>query len=281
MKSDRRHELQTNTLALWLQLRLPELWNKYGSWFLFGLVTIMALVLFIQYRVKQPKIALANASRTLAEVQSSIGRLERREVPPTELSDVPARIDDAMKQSDQKQIQAYGNILKAEYYWTLATMPGPMPGETAKRPEQSPEELLKQAEEAYQAALAVAPDAQDLVARAHFGLANVAETRGYQPVRTPGQANAEAAKAQFDIAKRNYEAVANNATMLPALKAEANWRLEQLALLQKPVWYMSMPATREGTTLPFELGPELPAGITTSRPTTSAGATRPTTSPAK
>src|SRR5688572_17079326 len=92
MKSDRRHELQTNTLALWLQLRLPELWNKYGSWFLFGLVTIMALVLFIQYRVKQPKIALANASRTLAEVQMSITRLEQQAVPLTEVSDVPARI---------------------------------------------------------------------------------------------------------------------------------------------------------------------------------------------
>ena len=278
MKSDRRHELQTNSLALWLQLRLPELWNKYGSWFLFGLVAIMALVLFIQYRVKQPKIALANASRTLAEVQSLITRLERQQVPLTEVSDVPTRIDEAMKQSDQKQIQTYGNILKAEYYWTLATMPPPMPGETAKRPEQSPEELMKQAEEAYGAALAVAPDAPDLVARAHFGLANIAETRGYQPVRTPGQVNGEAAKAQFDIARRNYEAVAANASMLPALKAEANWRLEQLALLQKPVWYMTMPSSREGTTLPFELGPEAPL----TRPTTSpVTPTRPTTGPAK
>jgi hypothetical protein len=66
--------------------------------------------------------------------------------------------------------------------------------------------------------------------------------------------------------------------MLPALKAEATWRIEQLALLQKPLWYMAMPSTREGTTLPFELGPEAPL----TRPATSPlSPTRPATSPAK
>src|SRR5207253_7843671 len=41
MKAERRHELQTNTLALWLRWKGPEVWAKYGTHILLGVIIIL------------------------------------------------------------------------------------------------------------------------------------------------------------------------------------------------------------------------------------------------
>jgi hypothetical protein len=49
MESERRHELETNSLAIWLY-RLPDLLRKHANKLLLGAVLLALLVFAIQYR---------------------------------------------------------------------------------------------------------------------------------------------------------------------------------------------------------------------------------------
>ena len=53
MKAERRHELQTNSLAQWLWWKAPEVWAKHGSKILLGVVLVaLGVVLVIRMKNK-------------------------------------------------------------------------------------------------------------------------------------------------------------------------------------------------------------------------------------
>ena len=54
MKAERRHELQTNTLALWLRWKAPDLWAKYGTHILLGVIIILLGIVVIRHLINKP-----------------------------------------------------------------------------------------------------------------------------------------------------------------------------------------------------------------------------------
>ena len=80
MKAERRHELQTNSLALWLQIRLPEYWQKYGNHILLGLIIVIGAFWFVRWRIEAPKKAAAQAGQVLSAVDQNILELRRMQM---------------------------------------------------------------------------------------------------------------------------------------------------------------------------------------------------------
>jgi len=54
MKAERRHELQTNTLALWLRWRAPEIWAKFGTHILLGVIIVLLAVVLVRHLMNKP-----------------------------------------------------------------------------------------------------------------------------------------------------------------------------------------------------------------------------------
>src|SRR5688500_5305501 len=80
MKAERRHELQTNTLALWLRYRAPDLWQKYGTYILLGVVVVALLAVIIHTRMQKPRLDAERAAAHLANAREVIGQLRSGQV---------------------------------------------------------------------------------------------------------------------------------------------------------------------------------------------------------
>lgn len=268
MKAERRHELQTNSLALWMQIRLPEIWQKYGNHILMGLIIAIGAFWFVRWRIEAPKKAAAQAAQVLAIVDLNINDLRRMQRQPGELTEIPQRVADALNTSDSKDIQALGFTLLGEYHWTVASLPAEMTSRPAKT---SPDELYKQADVAFGKALEAGSQQSDILARAHTGRALVAEQQAFELARKDNFKSDPAKNPFWQTAKAEYEAVASDANMLQSLRDEAKMKIEMLGKMQKPVWI----AKASPTSLPFgPLGPEMPS--TRPNATTPAMATTPT-----
>ncbi len=256
MKAERRHELQTNSLALWLQIRLPEIWQKYGNHILLGLIIVVGAYWFARWRVEAPKKARAQATQVLGIVNQNITGLRRMSVNPEDVADVPQRISDALNTSDDKDIQALAHALLGEYHWTLASMPQ---GLTTQPARISPDELYRKADENFRNALAAGSRQPDILARAHFGRAMIAEQQAFEKARGQ-QFKADPAKEPlWQVARAAYQAVADNPDMYPVLREEAKLKISELEKMQKPVWIGKVNPTTVPVTMPSgPLGPEAP-----------------------
>ncbi|MGA2498814.1 MAG: hypothetical protein ABSH20_13815 [Tepidisphaeraceae bacterium] len=272
MKAERRHELQTNSLALWMQIRLPELWQKYGNHILLGLIVLVGAFWFVRWRIEAPKKAAAQAGQALAVVDQKVNDLRRMQRQAGDVSDVPQSIADALDTSDNKDIQALAWTLLGEYRWTMASLPSEL---TSRPAQSSPEDLYKQADEAFRKALAAGGQQMDVVARAHAGRALVAEQQAFESARKDNFKTDPARNPFWQTARAEYEAIANDPNMLQTLRDEAKAKIEILGKMQKPVWIAKIAPT----TLPLgPLGPEMPE----SRPSAPIAPTPaiPTTRPA-
>src|SRR5688500_5919199 len=156
MKSERRHELEANSLMLWLRWRAPELLERHGTKLLLGIVVIALAVVLIRYRINAPKQAAANAGDYLNLAQEYVQGLEMLNRTPGDAAQVTKLIGTALDESDDPVIQARAHLTLGDYYWALSNYPT-FP-EAATRPTFRPElprnELLIKASEAYTKALA-------------------------------------------------------------------------------------------------------------------------------
>jgi hypothetical protein len=251
MKSERRHELEHNSLALWLRWRAPELLEKYGTKVLLGVVIVALAVVLIRYRINAPKMAAANASDYLSLAREFVTGLENLQRTPGEIKDQATRlIQQAMDESDDPVIQSRAHLTLGDYYWALATYPS-LP-EAATRPAFRPElprnELLTKAQEAYTKALAVPDEQNYLKARALISLAVVAEARA---VDSEGNVMPQAAE-QWKIAREQYEKVLALPNAPQSLKDEARWHIDELTRVQQPVFLVAatQPTTTQSATQP-------------------------------
>lgn len=250
MKAERRHELQTNSLALWLRWRGPELWQQYGTKILLGLIFVAAAVVAVRYRLEAPTKALTQAVDKLASAREMIQELGIGR-PPADGQQIESLIREAMATSDKPSLQAEGHLALGDCYWALLTYPK-IP-EAATRPslmpEQSREELFKRAQENYSLALKELPDRPHVVARAHLGLAAVEETLAFETDRATGYKQPSDKNPHWAQAREHYEAVANSTTTPGILKGEAKQKLERLPTLMKPIWIaVPTPTTTRSTT---------------------------------
>ena len=293
MKAERRHELQTNTLALWLRWKGPEVWAKYGTHILLGVIIILLGIVVIRHLINKPTEEANRAAELLAMAREGIGEISDGRRTAGEARTVLTQIQQAMEQSKRPEIQSEAELALADYYWALFNTPPPPSAESrpVEVPTETPSELLDKAEQYYSVAMKDAGNRLYVAARARFGLAAVAEARGYEEMRKAGFKGTDAG-AFWDKAREQYLAIENDSSAPQVLRDEAKWHVEQLKELNRPVWVTNPPpstAASGATTGPSTQGASgLPGGLqglqgllTPQSPTDLRPATRPTTNPVK
>ncbi|MGD1275979.1 MAG: hypothetical protein ABR964_01995 [Tepidisphaeraceae bacterium] len=265
MKTQRRHELKQNALAMMLW-GIPEIWRKYGTRIMLGLILLALVAVWIRYRINQGQEKMAIAQQSLSEAEQSLGRLERLLVagPGEEAAVAQQRqlwysdgirlADDALDKSgdQQQQLKAQAMLCKGDLNFEMANLPDLRGAATqpSLRPEPSKSELLSNAEDAYQRVTQDYPQQAFEVMAAHFGLAAVAEDRAAEGGGTDS--------SQWDRARQEYEVVIDDAATPRPFKELAANRLKLLGLIQQPALTNVPPATQNS----------VPTSMPNTRPTT-------------
>ncbi len=284
MKSERRHQLQTNSLDHVLA-GVPFLARQYGSQILLGLIVVLLVIVLIRYRITQSRETAIRAGDSLNVARSYIDQLKEAalNVDPARPENVLTVIQNLRDQAEQQLtivtedstdpiLLAEARVARGDLNWQLANLP-PLPG-AATRPalalEKSDEQLFQAAAESYAEVLndATAPVSSKVTAR--LSLAAIAENG-----------------RKWDDAQARYQEVIDDAAAGDAFQAHARARLAMLADLKtEPL--IGAPETApaglpdlEAGGFPSFQGPPAPAtaGSTTNAATAPAG-TRPATGPA-
>jgi hypothetical protein len=296
MKSERRHELQQNSLIRGVQ-NLPSFWRESGSKISLAIIAVLLVFVLVRLWYTNRNDKAARLAADLTDAQSKLTDLKRstelwltQSIPPEKFNEQRKAIqgsiltatDDVLKNSSDQAQQADAKVIRADLNYFLGQM-GAMP-EATTRPEfqldKKQSELLEAAAQDYAAVAGQAaglPPA--LVARAHFGLAAIAEDQD---------------RPDWPKARAEYEAVAKTPGAPEAMIDLANRRIELLSKIEVPVLLgeprptpatrpspSTTPATSPGTqpatgptTLP--LGPVLgPVPGPVPAPATQSAATQP------
>jgi hypothetical protein len=235
MKAERRHELQTNALALWLSIKGPELWNKYGNHVLVGLILIVAAIWLIRWRLQAPVIARHEAVTILTDVETA---LQRAMLDPNTqgLSDATVRIAQAIDRTEDKDVRGLAYVLLGDYHWLSPQIA------TIKPTGEALAKSYADATAAYEAALGSGSAQVQIRLRAHMGLGMLAEQQAYERSRQRGSANNPATDDPlWDEARKHYEAVAQDPKVSEPFHRVARERIEALPQLLKPVWIEKPP----------------------------------------
>jgi hypothetical protein len=277
MKSERRHDLKTNTLSQQLE-GLPDYWREYGNKIL--LVVIVGLLVYLAVRYYRDKKArdLEQVTVAMETIRTNMGELDQLQVAEAMGSPgssdarqkVSSTINDAistvLSTSKDPKILARAYIAQGDLDWKLANMPDPAGATT--RPDlkiSNREGLLGGAAESYSKVLDPPYSNDPLsVFTARIGMAAVAENRG-----------------KWDEAKTHYQAIVDAKKLPQAFKDIAAKRLIDLPDYQKSAPLLNPPQEAGATsasTAPSIFGPEAPLfPNTTTAPSTMPA---PTTIPA-
>jgi predicted negative regulator of RcsB-dependent stress response len=267
MKAQRRHALQTNSLAHSME-NLPEFFKLHGNKVLLGVIFIALVIVLIRYRASSAEQRTEAIATSLGNARNGISELRRSDPtnPPIQqssqrkqvLSAARDSIQTVLDESNDPAIKAQALLARGDLFWTAANLP-PIPG-AATQPSlqltQSKDELLKQSEESYQQVVKQYPSERPATA-AQFGLAAIRED-----------------EKQFDPAEKIYNGIIANSTD-PMFKDLATTRLALLEKAKTPVYIGS---TEARTPTPFLTTRPSSAPRTT---TTPAAHPATTTAPAK
>jgi tetratricopeptide (TPR) repeat protein len=247
MKSERRHELKSNTLAEGLE-GLPDWWRKYGSRLLMGVI-VVALVVVLAYQWSAGKRQQEAAAKAdLATARYAIDQLHQLSLqvarPGGEdqaatlrrqnADDARQAIQLARKNSKDDLLQAEATVALGDLNWLLANMP-PLPGATTRESLRLPQpasDYLDEAAAAYQEVIQKYPNQHLSLISAYFGLGAIAENR-----------------KDWAAAKADYEKIKSLPGVRSAFQETADQRLTLLAKIEQPV-FLATPATLPATTAP-------------------------------
>ena len=243
MKSERRHELQTNSLATAIQ-GAPQFLRVHGSKVFLGLIIVLLAAIFLYQRTRRNQEQLDAGWSNIAVARTSLARLQ---VMPRYIES-PIQLAAARKQtiegasaalapmlgSDNRQIAAEAYLVRGDLNFAIANLPAIAAAATqpALQIEGDPADHLAKAQEAYDKVLRVYPEEHRIVTNARFGLAAVAEN-----------------KRDFDGAAKIYQEITNDEKTLPAFKTLAELRLASLDNIRKPIYLAPavIPATAPTT----------------------------------
>jgi len=290
MKAERRHELQTNSLALWLRWRLPQIWQQHGTKILLGLIAVAIVIFIVRWRISAPKAAFARAQEALGQadqVFNSISGIVLAESPEAlqrvKAGFLPSLVKRALDESDKPLIQARAYDLLGDYYYLLAE--SRVSSDATTRPFSTPidRKQLEEAQTQYKRALETKIDQPDLIARAHIGLGTIAQTLAFESAVESAKQPAKEDKPYdwsknplWEEARQQFQAVVDDPKVPEAIKANARTQLREIARMQVPVMVArsgETPAVEPPTTRPTVLGPELPPSTTRPIAPAPAGAT--------
>jgi hypothetical protein len=244
--------------------------NKYGNSIATAVLVASAVFLFIRWRQNSAMKAHNEIAAQLQTAQSQVESLHagRFAAPGASSADIIKAIQQSQTQSTSAieslignsdadaQLRAQAFVLRGDMYWYLANLP-PLAGsdsEASLRLPDSSDTLLTKSAESYQQVLkdpAFADQHQQINA-AHLGLAAIAENKG-----------------DWDTAKKEFEAVANDPNAVPVLADQAKAQASAIAELKNPI-YIAPPSgiatTAPAPALPVPLGPPLPTTWPTTVP---------------
>ena len=244
MKSERRHELQTNSLAQALS-HAPEFFRAHGSKVLLVVIVILLASLLLYQRSRKGEeqlqvgwLNISNARSMLNVLSTSVDSREtpanlfqmRRQM----VDNINGSLNSILASSD-RHIAAEAHLLRCYLNWALANLPEIPQAATQpslKLPGTS-SEYLKLAEESYRRILSSYSDQTSSVVSAQLGLAAIAENRH-----------------DWDAATKIYQAIQGDPNILTAYKTLAERRLEALETIRQPVYLAptTLPATTAPTT---------------------------------
>jgi hypothetical protein len=264
MKAERRHELQTNSLARFLE-NLPLYLRFHFAKIVLGALVLVLLTLLIRYRMTAGQTGRQQATAAQRDVRRMLGELQVVDLTRPTLdmraadrkrfaADIEGSIDAILQQTedgpDDAAMRAEAIVARGDLNWVMANLP-PLPGAATQPALQMPktsEQYLDDAEAAYQQVLKQYPDRQMAALTAQFGLASIAENR-----------------QQWDAARTQYQSLLAKEDAPQLFREWAALRLQMLPMLQEPVFTGTL--TSQPTTLPE----------TSAAP---ASATQPATGPA-
>lgn len=276
MESERRHELETNSLAVWLY-QLPDRLRRHANKILLGVALIAVLLLAWQYRSRAVAERQGLVRENLSAAWNGIRQLPMlaiRELDGEQFVNLRDSIErEALNGLDQVLVEASRDdrrllagalLAKGQLYWELSRLPA-APG-ASTRPAlltgtRSAEENLKLAEDAFQRVLKEFADEYDPRINALFSLAAIAESR-----------------RQFDAARGFYQRVIDDASTLAFHRDLARTRLSMLADIEAPL-FIGPPMTRPTDPLAPATAPTTAPAAT--GPAAAPAATQPTTAPAE
>jgi hypothetical protein len=214
MKAERRHELHENVLAHELS-RLREFFDKHGNWITAVIVAAAIVVLVVWY-------VRGRNQRLLAEEQVSFN--EALSSPSLETKDRVSRLEQLANDARDPLVGAESAVFLGDIFADQCLKA------IVRGSDEQAAELRARSASFYKLALDKYPKQRVTAARAHFGLASLAETVG----------DMVTAKAEYALAEQaagpNYP-----------VTAEARMELENLPLATQPVRFAT---TTQATTAP-------------------------------
>ena len=271
MKAERRHELQTNSLAQFLE-NLPLYLRFHFGKVLLGLLIFVLLIVLIRQRMGSGRVAQQQAAAALSSVRRLIEELQvvdlggqPLDMRATQRKLYAAQADSAVDEiltktgdgPDDAPARAEALAARGDLYWVMANLPE-LPGAATQQTLQmprGPDQYLADAAEAYNQVLRQYPDRTIPALTALFGLANIAENQ-----------------RQWDVARSNYESIIARKDAPQLYKEMAQARLQLLPALEEPVFTGNF-----GTPPPPSTLPDADASpASTTRP---AATTMPSTGP--
>ena len=270
MKAERRHELQTNSLARFLE-NLPLYFRFHFGKVLLGLLVFVLLIVLIRQRVTTGHVARQQTAAALGDVRRLLNELQVVDLtrPTPELraadrkryaSQIDGAIDEILANTDDgpddAATRAEALVARGDLYWIMANLPE-VPG-AATQPTlgmpRSPDDYLADAAQAYEQVLRQYADRPMSALTAEFGLASIAENQG-----------------KWEVARAHYETILKKPDAPLVFREWAMGRINLLPALQEPVFTGSFGTPP--TTLPDTVA--APASATQPAPSIEPASTQP------
>jgi len=257
MKSQRRHDLKTNTLAEALANLPNTRWKNFATTLTVALACILVFLL-VRYRMTVSADRQVKAVDSLAQARMSIDELRSQNMIEADPSQWQLRFEDTSRLLDavlasagdsNPELAAEALIARGDLDWSVSNL-----ASSTTQPSmhaQSAGDLLKDSQAAYAKVVAAYPGQSFSVCAAHFGLAAIAENQG-----------------EWDTARKEYQAVINDAQLDDLFHSHAKVMLSQVdKLTQAPVIGKPVPPATLPAVSPT-IGPALPTGMPATLPTT-------------
>lgn len=240
MKSERRHELQSNSLAGALS-NAPSFMRMHGSKVLLAIIIVLLVAILLNQRSRRSRETLESGWANIAGARSAISQMSylaarRGEAPATLAKARNQLIDSATAAlasvvgADNRQLAAEAYLVRGDLNWTLANLPEIPAAATqpSLRLASSPKEYLDKAEESYQRVVRNEEASSLTATNAKFGLVAVAENKG-----------------EWESARKQLEAIKSDPKTLEVYQTLATQQLEHIDEISKPIYVV--PATQPTT----------------------------------
>jgi hypothetical protein len=252
MKAERRHELQTNTLAQFIN-DLPIYLRIHANKVLMVVIIICAIILLVRYRMNATAAARAQARDALEGARNGIEQINRIEMVPDLAERVKQRrqmaqqvqmaVDQVLADTSEPEdnaVRAEAFIAQGDLYWAMANL-SPLPGaatQPALAMPETPEQYLARAETAYNRVVKDYPGQYVARASALLGLAAIEENR-----------------RNWEKAIDTYNQMTADPTMPEVFKGLARQRIALMPQLRSPVHLGSFSSTQPTTAATTESTP--------------------------